>query len=683
MRKILLDIGSKWIGMAVSGAAFLTATLAATTGVYAQNISTVAGSYALGSGYTGDGGAATSARLSNPNGVAIDRAGNMYIADYYNNVVRKVSVSGTISTIAGTGTADYTGDGGAATAATLNSPIGVAVDTSGNVYVSDYGNFVIRKINSSGVMSTFAGDGSGGDGGDGGAATAAQLYRPVGLCMDDTGNLYIADSWNHRIRKVNTSGVISTIAGSGTAGYAGDGASATAARLNYPHGVAVTSSGKVYVADYSNYVIREVNMVTGNIATVAGNNTYGYSGDGSVPTFAQMSHPIAVALDPTQTKLYISDLDNNRVRMITNPPNISTYAGNGTGGYAGDGGAANLARISSPAGLICDPNGNLYICDRSNQVIRKVAPVAATITGALAMCISGTTTLLASVSGGAWVSGNPSVATVSGTGIVTGVAAGTARIYYTTSTELGIAIVTVNAAPAAITGGGTICQGATTTLASTTTGGTWASSTPTVATVSSSGSVTGVAAGTAVVTYSLGGGCFVTKDMTVNPMPDAGTISGTDNVCMGNTTTLSNTVSGGTWSSSNASVASVSGAGVVSGIAAGNATISYSTTNACGTTNATYSFTVNACPSSVAGVPGTDIFTVSPNPADDEVVFFFSAPLQVDMMVDIVSVTGARVKTVVVTGNTPVRVRLNLVPGLYILSGIASGTHYTSKLLVK
>lgn len=683
MKKRILSLRTQLACLPVFRATFVVAMLTAALGVHAQNISTFAGSNSLGAGYTGDGGAATAARLSNPNGVAVDRVGNIYIAEYNNHIVRKVSPSGVISTFAGTGSFGYSGDGGSATAATLFNPMGVAVDTAGNVYVADYSNHVVRKINTAGVISTFAGNGSAGFGGDGGAATAAQVYRPVGLCIDDTGNVYIGDSWNHRIRKVNTSGVMSTVAGNGTAGYSGDGSAATAAKLNYPHGIAVTSSGKLYVADYSNYVVREVNMPTGNIATVAGNNTYGYSGDGSVPTFAQLSHPIGVAVDPTQTKLYISDLDNNRVRMITNPPNIITYAGNGTWGFSGDGGAANAAKLSQPAGLICDVNGNLYICDRVNQVIRKVAPAPAAITGTLSTCVGGSTTLSTTVSSGYWVSGNPSVATVSGAGVVTGVAAGTARIYYSTSTELGIAIVTVNAAPAAITGAGTVCVGASTTLASTTAGGTWAASASSVATVSSSGSVAGVAAGTAVITYSLGGSCYVTKNMTVNPLPDAGTITGTDNVCMGSTTTLANVATGGSWSSSNTGIASVSATGVVAGVAVGTATISYSVTNSCGTNSATYPFTVNACPTSVGEAPRDILFSVYPNPADGvvELLCFSVTDEKVELV--ITNVTGQRVKTIEIATNSSVHMELNLAPGVYLLSGSTSQEHFTSRLIVK
>jgi len=686
MKKKILVLKNRMYTIAAYGAMFVAATLLTASGVHAQNISTAAGNNALGAGYSGDGGAATAAKLYNPNGLAKDAAGNLYIADYSNNVIRKVNTSGTISTYAGNNTAGYSGDGAAATTAQLNGPWGLAMDPSGNLYVSDYNNYVIRKITPTGTISTFAGSNVPGSAGDGGAATAAQIYRAVGICLDDTGNLYIADSWNHKIRKVSTTGIMSTIAGTGTAGYSGDGSAATAAKLNYPYGVAITSSGKLYIADYSNYVVREVNTPTGNIATVAGNNTYGYSGDGSVPTLAQLSHPVAVAIDPTQTKLYISDMDNNRVRMATNPPNITTYAGTGSGGYTGDGGAANAAKIFQPSGMFCDVNGDLYLCDKANQVIRKVTPLPVAVTGGpLNFCVGSSVSLSASISGGQWVSGNTAVATVAGTGVVTGIIPGTARIYYTDANSLGMAIVTVSAVPSAITGTTTLCQGATTTLSSTTTGGGWISSNTAVATTASGGVITGAGAGTATITYSIGGvGCYVTTIVSVNPLPDAGTISGTNNVCEANTVTLTNTATGGTWSSSNTATATVSSSGVVTGVAAGTATISYTASNSCGTTNATLPFTVNSCPTYVKGIPTkTTTLTAYPNPAaTGKFTLQLASDNNETVRIEIVNVAGVKVKEFITTSNIPVEIKLNEPTGIYFLSATTAQGRYMSKVMV-
>lgn len=323
-------------------------------------------------GYNGDGIPATAAELNGPYGVAIDASGNIYIADCSNNRVRKVNTSGIISTIVGTGSHGYSGDGGPATAAELHFPQGVAVDASGNVYISDYDNQCIRKVNTSGIISTYAGNGIAGLSGDGGPATAAEIDNPYGLAVDDSGNLYIATT--DRIRKVNTKGIISTFAGS-TIGYSGDGGPATSAEMYNPEGVAVDASGNVYIADYLGNRIRKVNT-SGIISTYAGNgfdagfnDGGGYSGDGGPATSAELFNPTDVVVDGSGN-VYIADAGNSRIRMVNISGIISTYAGNGTSGYSGDGGPATAAKIIFPQGLGLDGSGNLYIAD--NNRIRKV-----------------------------------------------------------------------------------------------------------------------------------------------------------------------------------------------------------------------------------------------------------------------------------------------------------------------
>lgn len=669
----------------ITSTAALASVLFIHTASFGQTIATVAGNYTTGADYTGDGGAATAATLNAPNDVVKDAAGNMYIADYNNNVIRKVNIGGIISTFAGTGTAGSTGDGGPATAATLNGPWGLAMDAAGNLYVSDYNNYKIRKITPGGVISTYAGTGTAGSAGDGGPATAAEIYRAVGICMDASNNLYIADSWNHKIRKVSAAGTMSTVAGNGTSGYSGDGAAATAAKLNYPYDVVVTTTGKVYIADYSNYVVREVTISTGNIATIAGNNSYGYSGDGSIPYLAQLSHPMGLAIDPSESKLYISDHENSRIRMVKMPPNILTYAGNGTGGYSGDGSAANAAKIKQSSGLFCDNNGNLYIADRFNQVIRMVTPVAYTISGATSMCAGTTSTLTPSVSGASWFSSNTAVATVDiASGVVTAVAPGTATIHYTDETGYGHVVVTVNAALLAITGTTTLCQGANTTLSNPTSGGTWTSGNTAIATAGAgTGVITGVAAGTSVISYSVGG-CNVTTIVTVSPLANAGTISGTNNVCEANTVTLANTATGGTWSSSNITTATISATGLVTGVAAGTVTISYAATNSCGTNYATYAFTVNACPA-YATTPGviTEGISVMPNPSTgNEVWIDLHTALDEPAVVVITDVTGVCVRTMTMSTNTKEQMHLDVPAGIYFISATTAHRHYVTKIIL-
>ena len=275
------------------------------------NISIIAGTGSWG--FSGDGGAATSAKLYNPSGVAVDASGNVYIADDSNNRVRKINPSGVISTFAGTGVAGFSGDGGAASSAQLNGPTGVVVDALGNLFIAERYNHVIRKVNPSGIISTFAGTGTSGFNGDGGAATNAQLFNPSGLAFDLLGNLYIADI-SCRIRKVNTAGIISTFAGTGIQGYSGDGGAATSAQLGSSCGVAVDASGNVYIAENGNQLIRKVNTA-GIISTFAGTGTCNFSGDWGPAISAQLCNPTGIAID-TSGNVYIADNNNQRVREI-------------------------------------------------------------------------------------------------------------------------------------------------------------------------------------------------------------------------------------------------------------------------------------------------------------------------------------------------------------------------------
>jgi sugar lactone lactonase YvrE len=331
-------------------------------------IITVAGNGTLG--YSGDSGAATSAELYDPSGVAVDSLGNIYIADMYNHRIRKVSTSGIITTVAGNGTYGYSGNGGAATSAELYDPSSVAVDSSGNIFIADSNNHSIRKVSTSGIITTVAGNGTYGYSGDSGAATSAELYDPSGVAVDSSGNIYIADVSNQRVRKVDTSGIITTVAGNGAYGYSGDSSAATSAELFYPRGVAVDSSGNIYIADLNNHRIRKVST-SGIITTVAGNGTYGYSGDSGAATSAELYNPSGVAVD-SSGNIYIADVSNQRVRKVDTSGIITTVAGNGTYGYSGDSGAATSAELNGPYGVAVDSSGNIFIADLNNNRIRKV-----------------------------------------------------------------------------------------------------------------------------------------------------------------------------------------------------------------------------------------------------------------------------------------------------------------------
>jgi sugar lactone lactonase YvrE len=342
-------------------------------------ISTVAGNGTQG--HSGDGGAATSAELYTPYSVAVDDVGDIYIADFGNERIREVAAStGDISTVAGDGSLGYSGDGGAATSAELNQPTGVAVDGAGDVYVADYANDRVRAVGGNayslpgpGLINTLAGDGVGGYSGDGGRADNAEIYQPTGVAVDASGNVYIADQFNQRVRKVTAStGKISTVAGDGTGGYSGDGGIATSAEMQNPNGVAVDSAGNIYIADTYNNRIRKVTASTGIMSTVAGDGAKGYSGDGGAATQAELNYPFGVAVDAADN-IYIADVYNSRIRKVTaSTGTISTVAGDGVGGYSGDGGAATSAELYAPNGVAVDSAGNIYIADTSNSRIRKV-----------------------------------------------------------------------------------------------------------------------------------------------------------------------------------------------------------------------------------------------------------------------------------------------------------------------
>jgi sugar lactone lactonase YvrE len=305
-------------------------------------ITTVAGLVTNGnfsSGYSGDGHAATNAQLYNPDGVALDAAGDLFIADSGNNCVRKVDTNGIITTVAGNGNIGYSGDGGAATSAQLASPTGVAVDSTGNLYIADFYNSLVRKVDTNGTITTFAGlvtNGSPqyGYSGDGGAATNAELDAPSSLVLDAAGNVLIADSANNSIRKVTTNGIITTVAGNGSGGYSGDGDLATNSTLSSPAGVVLDATGNMFISDNGNNRIRKVNPA-GIITTVAGNGNTGYSGDNGLATNAALNSTVGIALDANANVL-IADAGNNRVRKVLfQGPALTLHnaATTDTGGY--------------------------------------------------------------------------------------------------------------------------------------------------------------------------------------------------------------------------------------------------------------------------------------------------------------------------------------------------------------
>lgn len=331
-------------------------------------ITTVAGNGSAGFG--GDGGMATAASLNGPSAVAVDTKGNLYIADFSNHRIRMVTAAGVISTIAGNGQPAKTGDGSQAVAAAIGDPAGVAVDAVGNVFLADYANSVIRKVASSQVISTLVGTGSGGFGGDGGNAPQALLDSPTDVAADASGNLYVADTYNNRIRQVTQAGIIRTIAGPGSLTYTGDGSDARLAALSAPGALAKDQAGNLYISDSASGRVRKVSP-SDVITTVAGSGSYGDTGDKSVAIAASFRQLGGVAVD-SHGNLYIADNLSHRIRKVTPDGMINTFLGNGTAGNSGTSGSGSAFQLNTPDSLTVDAHDNLYVADQGNFRILKV-----------------------------------------------------------------------------------------------------------------------------------------------------------------------------------------------------------------------------------------------------------------------------------------------------------------------
>ena len=357
-------------------------------------------------GLSGDSGQATEAELNFPMGVSVDSSGNVYIGDVLNYNIRKVTTDGKIASVAGSNSSGYSGDGSAATDATLVFPCAAVAGSSGSFYIADTGNSVVRKVGSDGKISTFAGTTTAGFYGNGGAATSAQLLGPAALVVDAAGNLYIADTGNNQIRKVGSDGKINAFAGSGNLGYAGDGGPAVNAYLNRPEALAIDAAGNIYIADTGNHRIRKV-ATDGTITTVAGNGVARFSGDGGLGVSASLYYPQGVAVDAAGY-VYISDTYNTRIRVVSPNGLITTIAGNGKFNSYGDGGPATSAALSFPRGIAVGPGGKIYIADNQNSRIRVLAPLQSSGTSAPAAIVAGVTSASAfgpstAVAPGSWI----------------------------------------------------------------------------------------------------------------------------------------------------------------------------------------------------------------------------------------------------------------------------------------
>ena len=558
----------------------------------AQVVSTVAGNgYA---GYSGDNGPATTATLDSPSCAVVDGHGNIYISDQLNNCIRSVNTSGIITTIAGTGIPGYNGDNIAATAAQLSSNWALAVDASDNVYVADQGNNRIRKIGPSGIITTIGGNGLPGFFGDGGPATAAMVNNPLGIAVDGSGNVYVGDANNRRVRRINTAGIISTVAGNGIGGYSGDGGVATAAQLQVLWGLATDAAGYVYVCDAWNSRVRKVDPAPGGlITTVAGNGYQGFDGDGGAATSARLNLPTGVYVN-NDGEIFIADCRNNRVRKVSTGGIISTIAGNGTPGFSGDNGLAVNAALHGPLSVYGDGSGGIYIADVDNVRVRKISIVsllsfAGGRNQAAGACRDASLSLdsilaVMDYTAGAWdtwsvvtaplhgdLNASYEAASTGGRNVPSGLSyvpnAGytgndmfTIRVANATladTTTISLSVAPVITTAGTITGLSSLCMGSAVTLSDDIGGGAWYCSNTNVQLVADDNKtlVTGIAEGMDTLLYVLSNGCnadTAIKVIGVLAAPDAGAISGQSTLCQGDTIVLTDAAPGGAWSAANA-----------------------------------------------------------------------------------------------------------------------------------
>ncbi len=614
----------------------------------AQIITTIAGN---GTGsYSGDGGPATAAGINYPTHTAMDGFGNLYFGEHIEYRIRKVNSTGIITTYAGTGIYGYSGDGGPATAAANSGPAGVSLDGAGNLYFSDYHNNRIRKVSTSGIITTIAGTGSGGYSGDGGPATAANIFVPWGVVVDPSGNIYFSDRYNNRIRKINTAGIISTVGGTGIAGYSGDGGPATSGTLNNPIDIALDISGNIYFSEAYNHCVRKINTY-GIISTVTGNGTTGYSGDGGPATTATLNNPIGIGLDPAGN-IYIGDNGNNCIRKINSSGIISTIAGTGTAGFTGDGGPATSARLQGPYGVAVYGTGNIYICDAFNYRIRiiNIGNNAPFFRGGhiqdLVFCVNETTPLVA----------------INALLAVEDTDAGQLETWsLLTPPSHGIAV----AAFSTISTGSTL--------------------TPTGLIYTPTSGYTGSDMFKVVVTDGIAFDT-TTINVTVDPALNAGTILGMDSVCPGANVSLSETVSGGIWSTSNTTISTVNSTGLVTGISPGLDTVIYTIINSCGIVSAIKPFYVRsylACHTGVDNSPSRpEGLYIYPNPSEGVFKININSDVDEPSNLTITDLSGKIMEEFMVHTNVTAGLSLNLPAGMYFLTVTTLQRKYNAKICI-
>lgn len=701
-------------------------------------VTTIAGT-GIGT-YGGDGGPATAAHLWYPHEVKLDAAGNIYIADVFNERIRKIDAgTGIITTIAGGGTLPYSSGMVGTSLAHLKAG-GLGVDAVGNCYFMDkWAGDTMPRISrldaSAGIITAFV-DSSGRQGfsGDGGLAINALVnnnnyYPGITMGIDSAGNVIFPDIANNRIRAVSPStGIINTIAGTGVMGMSGDGGPALAATVYQPSRIAIDRAGSVYF--FNSTYIRKVDRTADVVSTIAGGGSS--SADGVTGSAARITNPYALATDSLGNVYYI---DDEVVRKLV-PGCGSVVAGtlSRTGGSAYcDSALVSYTLPGATMGVDVSyqwksstdgvtwtnvgsnmPNyitGRLYTttyfkaivtCNTASvhdstaiDTITVSTMSAGSIVGVPTVCERGATTLSNATVGGTWTSSHTAIASVSPTGVVIGMAGGGATISYTVTNVCGTTVammaVTVQPLPVVgtIAGATTVCQGVATTLSNAVSGGTWNSSVTGVATISSVGVVTGVAPGVTRIGYFLINSCGAALDtilLTVNPAPEAGTIAGADTVCPGEGMVLTGVAPGGSWSSSEAAIATVSVTGGVGGVMPGMATIRYLYTNTCGSDTAVFVVRVLShamCLAAVHGQVAAGGPRLYPNPTTGSFVVDMQSGVVEEVTVVVRNVLGEQVKKLVTNSGAALTIDMQVAPGVYLVCISTEQATYQAKLVVQ
>jgi hypothetical protein len=608
-----------------------------------QIITTIAGNGTCG--YSGDGGPATMANINSCWDLLADGSGNIYLLSLSDNNLRRIDPSGIINTFAGTGIAGFSGDGGPATAAQFNTPAGMAMDASGNIYIADCSNYRIRKIDAAGIITTIAGDGFPGHTGDGGPALSARITPGGAVSVGPDGTVYFVTE--NSVRSIDPAGIIHTVAGYVTSGYSGDGGPATAARFNIIQGMDVDTAGNIYIADRFNHRIRRVSAATGIITTICGNTGTTTMGDGGPASAASLNLVHCISCDRAGN-IYLA-CDDSRIRVINAAGIINTFAGTGTPGFAGDGGPATAALLAGPFSITTDCKGTVYYgetvatyCRIRAITVPQYAPVYAEGSVAnIRMCMSTTKNIdtLLTLSDG------------------------------NSGQQLNW-IVLLPAAHGTATAAGTV----------TTTGGTLMpagfSYTPVIG-------YSGTDSFTVAATDCGNLSDTITVRVLVDSIAFAGAVSGADTLCAGNTALYAATRAGGTWSSSNTAVATAGISGVVTAVAPGTALISYRITNTCGTHAVQHPVVIVPAAACAVGMPpiaATDAgFSILPNPGTG--TFTLQLPAATPSAVVVTDVTGRTIKQLSASGS--MILELSVPGGLYFISVTTPYSTHTARIVVE